>query len=173
MLTALAPLSVSAHQASLASDARATSMSAFPNHVLVLEQQTVCNYSTTTSATANQAGKDVSVRPGSTSVPQIPVPMAGPALSPTLDTSAPAPRASLDPTAASTVGGSVQLHHVAMAALAWQIHTAKLDTDANVPRAQMGQNVRLTQSMSVEFTTLVAAMDVVQTRLVAMSASAR
>ena len=119
------------------------------------------------------AGVDVSVRSGSTSVPQIPVPMAGPALSPNLDTSAPAPKASLDPTAASTVGGSVPQHHVAMVALALQIHTARLDTDANVPQAQMGQNARLTRSMSVEFTILVAAMDVVQTRLVAMSASAK
>lgn len=148
-------------------------MSAFPNHALVLAQQTVCNCSTTTSVTANQAGVDVSVRSGSTSVPQIPVPMAGPALSPNLDTSAPAPKASLGPTAASTVGGSVPQHHVAMVALAWQIHTARLDTDANVPQAQMGQNARLTRSMSAEFTILVVAMDVVQTRLVAMSASAK
>jgi len=171
--TVLAPLSVFAHQALLASGARAISMSAFPNHVLVQAQQTVCNCSMTTSATADQAGVDVSVRSGSTSVPPIPVPMAGPVLSLNPDTSAPAPKASLDLIAASTVGGSVPQHHAAMVALAWQIHTVRLDIGANVPRAPMDQNVRLTLSMSVVFTTLVEAMDVVRTRLVAMSASAR
>ena len=173
MSIALAPLNASAHQASLASDARATSMSASPNHVRALAQQTVCNCSMTTTATADQVGVDVSVRSGSTSVLPIPVPMAAPVLSPNLDTSAPAPKASLDLTAASTVGGSAQQHHAAMVALAWQILTVRPDISANVPLAQMDQNVRLTLSMSVAFTTLVAAMDVAQTRLVAMSASAR
>ena len=171
--TALAPLSVFAHQALLASGARAISMSAFPNHVLVQAQQTVCNCSTTTSATADQAGVDVSVRSGSTSVPPIPVPMAGPVLSLNPDTSAPAPKASLDLIAASTVGGSAPQHHAAMVALAWQIHTARLDIGANVPRALMDQNARLTPSMSVVFTTLVEAVDVVRTRRVAMRVSAK
>merc|ERR550539_2056426 len=127
----------------------------------------------TTSATADQAGVDVSVRSGSTSVPPIPVPMAGPALSLNLDTSAPAPKASLDLIAASTVGGSAPQHHAAMVALAWQIHTVRLDTGANVPRALMDQNAKLTLSMSVVFTTLVEAVDVVRTRRVAMSVSAK
>ena len=148
-------------------------MNAFHNHVLALALRTVCNCSMTTSATADQAGVDVSVRSGSTSVPPIPVPMVGPAPSPNLDTFAPAPKASLDLTAASTVGGSVLQHHAAMVALAWLILTARLDIGANVPLAQMDQNARLTPSMSVAFTTLVVAMEDVPTRLVAMSASAR
>merc|ERR1719239_1148666 len=119
----------------------------------------------TTSATADQAGVDVSVRSGLTSVLPIRVPMVGLALSPSLDTSAPATKASLDLTVASTVGGSVPQHHAAMVALAWQILTARLDIGANVPPAQMDQNARLTLSMSVAYTTLVVAMEDVPTRL--------
>jgi len=171
--TVLAPLSVSALQATPANVARATSMNAFHNHALALALRTVCNCSMTTSATADQAGVDVSVRSGLTSAPPIRVPMVGLALSPSLDTSAPATKASRDLTVASTVGGSVPQHHAAMVALAWQIHTARLDIGVNVPPAQMDQNARLTLSMSVAYTTLVVAMEDVPTRLVAMSASAR
>merc|ERR1719397_2390817 len=126
-----------------------------------------------TSATADQAGVDVSARSGLTSAPPIPVPMVEPALSLSLDTSAPATKASQDLTAASTVGGSAPQHHAAMVALAWQIHTARLGIGVNVQLAQMDQNARLTLSMSVAFTTLVVAMEGVPTRLVAMSASAK
>merc|ERR1719397_556657 len=119
----------------------------------------------TTSATADQAGVDVSARSGSTSAPPIRVPMVGLALSLSLDTSAPATKASQDLTVASTVGGSVPQHHAAMVALAWQIHTARLDIGVNVPPAQMDQNARLTLSMSVAYTTLVVAMEGVLTRL--------
>ena len=171
--TALAPLSVSALQATLANVARATLMNAFHNHALAPALPTVCNCSMTTSATADQAGVDVSAKSGSTSAPPILVPMVGLALLLRLDTSAPATKASLDLTVASTVGGSVPQHHAAMVALAWQIHTARLDIGVNVPPAQMDQNAKLTLLMSVAFTTLVVAMEDVPTRLVAMSASAR
>ena len=171
--TALAPLSASALQASPANDARATSMNAFHNHALALAPQTVCNCSTTTSATADQAGVDVSVRSGSTSAPPIHVPMVGLAPSLSTDTSAPATKAFLDLTVASTVGGSVPQHLAAMVALAWPILTARLDIGVNVPLAQTDQNARLTPSMSVAYTTLVVAMEDVPTRLVAMSASAK
>lgn len=171
--TELVPFSASALQDSPANDARVTSTSAFPNHVLALALQTVCNCSMTTSAIANQAGVDVSARSGSTSVPPIPVPMAGHVPSLNRDTSAPAPRASLDLIAASTVEGSAPQHLVVMAAPAWQILTAKLVTDANVPPAQMDQNARLILSTSVAFIILVVATDGVRTRLVDMSASVR
>ena len=73
--TGLVPFSASALEDSPANDARVTSTSAFPNHVLALALRTVCNCSMTTSAIANQAGVDVSARSGSTSVPPILVPM--------------------------------------------------------------------------------------------------
>ena len=169
----LAPLSASALQATPANVARATSMNAFHNHALALALQTVCNCSTTTSATAEQAGVDGSVRSGSTSAPPILAPMVEPALSLSLDTSAPATKASLDLTAASTVVGSVPRHRAAMVALAWRILTARLDIGVNVQLAPMDQNARLTLSMSVAYTILVVAMEGVPTKLVAMSASAR
>ena len=142
--TEWALLNASAPQASPANVARATSTSASPNRVLDLAPLTVSNFSTTTSATAGQVGGDVSARSGLTSAPPILVQMAGLAPSPSLDTSAPALKASPGRTAASTAGGNVPQHLVEMEVPAWQILTARLATDVNVQQAQMDRSARLT-----------------------------